>query len=92
MTNCFGPLPSARKRLPFTAGAAAVLAIMLAVPAGAQQLSRESDIGQLRLGQRVLIDDGTCPAGQIKEVVGVSLTASGVSRTRQCVPRKGTRR
>ncbi len=40
-------------------------------------LTREPDPGELRLGQRVYVDDGTCPAGQIKEVAGANLTASG---------------
>mgnify|MGYP003707172063 FL=1 len=46
-------------------------------------------MGELRLGQRVLVDDGTCPAGQIKEVRGAKMTERGVVRTRTCVPRFG---
>jgi len=45
----------------------------------------------LRLGERVLVEDGSCPAGQIREVVGVSSKGSGtarVGRMRQCVPRR----
>ena len=59
--------------------------------AWAQQsiVSREQDIPDLRLGQRVMVDDGSCPAGQIKEVQGAQMTASGVLRTRKCVPRLG---
>ena len=59
--------------------------------AWAQQsiVSREQDIPDLRLGQRVMVDDGSCPAGQIKEVQGAQMTASGVARTRKCVPRLG---
>jgi hypothetical protein len=34
--------------------------------ASADQVSREQDIVNLRLGQRVKVDDGTCPAGQVK--------------------------
>ena len=34
----------------------------------AAQVAREQDIVDLRLGQRILVDDGSCPAGQIKEV------------------------
>ena len=41
----------------------------------------------LRLGQRVYVDDGTCPQGQAKEVVGARLTTSGLERARKCVPR-----
>ena len=55
-------------------------------------LTREPDPGDLRLGQRVYVDDGTCPAGQIKEVAGANLTAAGVVRTRQCVARNSVRR
>ena len=65
---------------------------LLATPAIAQQLSREQDIVDLRLGQRVLVDDGSCPAGQIKEVQGSQMTTSGVLRTRKCVPRLGTKK
>ncbi|HLI98796.1 MAG TPA: DUF6719 family protein [Bradyrhizobium sp.] len=55
----------------------------------AQQFSQEKDIGDLRLGQRVKVDDGTCPAGQIKEVSGTKMTESGVVRSRKCIPRAG---
>ena len=65
---------------------------LLATPALAQQVSREQDIVDLRLGQRVLVDDGSCPAGQIKEVAGSQMTTSGVLRTRKCIPRLGTKR
>ena len=53
----------------------------------AEQVGREQDITNLRLGQRVRVDDGTCPAGQIKEVSGSKMTANGVERTKKCVPR-----
>ena len=42
----------------------------------------------LRLGQKVYVDDATCPAGQVKEVTGSTLTPAGVLHTRKCVPRK----
>jgi hypothetical protein len=42
----------------------------------------------LRLGQKVYVDDGTCKAGEVKEVIGSTLTPNGVARTRKCVPRK----
>jgi hypothetical protein len=64
----------------------------LMAPAIAQQVAREQDIPDLRLGQRIMVDDGSCPAGQIKEVTGVKLTASGISRARKCVPRMGTKK
>ena len=58
-------------------------------PAGAQTVAREQDIADIRLGQRILVDDGSCPAGQIKEVAGSQMTTSGVLRTRKCIPRLG---
>lgn len=70
-------------------GALAQLA--LAAPALAEQVMREQDIVDLRLGQRVLVDDGSCPAGQIKEVSGSQMTTSGVLRTRKCIPRLGAK-
>ena len=69
-----------------------LLLIGFAAPALAQQVAREQDIADLRLGQRVMVDDGSCPAGQIKEVTGVKLTTSGVARARKCVPRMGTKK
>lgn len=68
--------------------AAALLTLAFVSPALAvEQVQREQDIGDIRLGQRVLVDDGTCPAGQIKEVVGARMTANGVQRTLRCIPR-----
>ena len=64
---------------------------LLASPVVAQQVSRERDIVDLRLGQRVLVDDGSCPAGQIKEISGSQMTTSGVLRTSKCIPRLGTK-
>jgi hypothetical protein len=70
-----------------------VLGVLAAPQAGrlalADQVAREQDIVNLRLGQRVKVDDGTCPAGQIKEVSGTKMTASGVVRARKCIPRLG---
>jgi hypothetical protein len=70
-----------------------VLGVLAAPQAGrlalADQVAREQDIVNLRLGQRIKVDDGTCPAGQIKEVSGTKMTASGVVRARKCIPRLG---
>jgi hypothetical protein len=63
-----------------------------ATTAIAHTVSREQDIVDLRLGQRVMVDDGSCPTGQIKEVQGSQMTTSGVLRTRKCIPRLGTKR
>ncbi len=62
-----------------------------ATSAMAEQVSREQDIVNLRLGQRILVDDGSCPAGQIKEVSGAKMTANGILRAQKCIPRLGTK-
>jgi hypothetical protein len=58
----------------------------------AEQVSREQDINNLRLGQRIKVDDGTCPAGQIKEVSGAKMSTTGIVRTRKCIPRLGPKK
>ena len=65
---------------------------VLATPAMAEQVSREQDIVDLRLGQRILVDDGSCPAGQIKEVSGAQMTPAGIVRARKCIPRLGIKK
>ena len=64
----------------------------LAPSAMAEQVAREQDIVNLRLGQRILVDDGSCPVGQIKEVSGAQMTAAGVVGVRKCIPRLGTKK
>jgi hypothetical protein len=71
----------------FRAILASTLLAVLAAPALGQTVGREQDIVGLRLGQRVLVDDGTCPAGQVKEVSGAKMTPSGVTPARKCIPR-----
>ncbi|MCP3390103.1 hypothetical protein NLM27_15095 [Bradyrhizobium sp. CCGB12] len=66
-----------------------LLSAALATTAHAVTVGREQDIVDLKLGQRVLVDDGTCPAGQVKEVRGAKMTDKGVARTSACVPRYG---
>ena len=61
----------------------------LASTAHATTVGRDQDIVDLKLGQRVMVDDGTCPAGQIKEVRGSKMTDKGVARTASCVARFG---
>lgn len=43
----------------------------------------EPPAGTLPTGKKVLVDDGTCPAGQVKEVIG---STPGVPRKKSCVP------
>jgi hypothetical protein len=64
----------------------------LVSPAAADQVSREQDITDLRLGQRIKVDDGSCPAGEIKEVSGAKMTATGILRVKRCIPRLGTKK
>ncbi|WP_375160070.1 DUF6719 family protein [Bradyrhizobium sp. RDT46] len=67
-----------------------LISIVLAATAhAAGSVGREQDIVDLKLGQRVQVDDGTCPAGQVKEVRGARMTDKGVARTSTCVPRYG---
>jgi hypothetical protein len=73
---------------------AAVASTALTVPAMAQVqiFPREQDVPEVRLGQHVQVDDGSCPTGQIKEITGTTLTTSGVSRVTKCIPRFGMKK
>ena len=66
-----------------------VVLFLLAPRATAEHVAREQDIVNLRLGQRIKVDDGTCPAGQVKEVSGAKMVANGIVHARKCVPRLG---
>ena len=73
-------------------GLAACFALCALAPSAmAEQVTRERDIVNLRLGQRILVDDGSCPTGQIKEVSGSQMTAAGIVAVRKCIPRRGTK-
>jgi len=61
------------------------------LPASAEIVSRESDITHIRLGQRIWVDDGSCKAGEIKQITGTKLTPQGISTVKQCVSRRGAR-
>lgn len=72
----------------------AIAALLLATffSAGAEAavpLSQEP--ADLRAGQKVRVDDGTCPAGQVKEVMGSAVRQSNgsviIKRIRNCVRR-----
>jgi hypothetical protein len=53
------------------AAASVLITALLTVGAVAQAvLKREPGRGALRPGEHVLVDDGSCPRGQIKEVIG----------------------
>lgn len=77
----------------FGIGLSAAFALCALAPSAmAEQVAREQDIVNLRLGQRILVDDGSCPAGQIKEVSGAQMTANGTVAVRKCIPRLGTKK
>jgi hypothetical protein len=61
-------------------------ALLISTAAQSQVLKNEPT--DLPTGKRVLVDDGTCPAGQIKEVVGGS-RAAHIARATRCIPRGG---
>ena len=64
----------------------------LATSAMAEQVSREQDVVDLRLGQRIIVDDGSCPPGEIKEISGARMTVTGILRVRKCIPRVGPKK
>lgn len=68
---------------------ALLAAAPLSIATAAMPLSQEP--ADLRAGQKVRVDDGTCPAGQVKEVMGSAVRQSNgsviVKRIRNCVRR-----
>jgi hypothetical protein len=69
---------------------------LTALSAEAQQIyRREPPKGALRYGEKVLVDNGKCPQGQIREVTGGKIPGRGgrhtrnasTPRERRCVPR-----
>jgi hypothetical protein len=76
--------------------AAIIILVLTGAPLAdaATVLTKEPAEGQLRAGQRVLVNDGTCPSGQIKEVIGggnrkyqTSTAQQGAARVIRCIPR-----
>ena len=55
-----------------------------APPPDGQVMSREP--GRLAFGQSVLVDDRSCPAGQIKKITGGNSKVN-IPRTKECVAR-----
>lgn len=75
---------------------AAMLCLLLAGTAGAAPASIEvrTDMppkGSVRQGEVVYVDDGRCPAGEVKKIIGGN-EKTGVARQVVCVarPRPGT--
>jgi hypothetical protein len=79
-----------RKTLLFAIVSAGALSAVVS-PSPAKTLKSEPPMGQLREGEIVLVDDGSCPVGQIKEVIGGNHVKVGgnkhILRTRKCIPR-----
>ncbi|MGA7808168.1 DUF6719 family protein [Bradyrhizobium sp.] len=73
-------------------GLPVVIGLTWLAPSLAQYVGREQDIVGLRLGQRVLVDDGTCGAGKVKQVAGSKMTPAGIVATRKCIPRLGPKK
>ena len=69
----------------------AVVAVAVPPIAAAQIVKREPAIGAMKEGERVLVDDGSCPKGQVKEVIGGNHTKVGgkkqLARQRKCIAR-----
>ena len=74
----------------FSASALALLMTTIS-PYAATIVKSEPPMGALKEGQVVLVDDGSCPAGQIKKVVGGNHVKVGgwknIERERSCIPR-----
>ena len=86
-----GKLPESKmvKTIWFASG---FLVMSVASSSPATTVTQEPPMGAMREGQILLVDDGSCPAGQIKRVVGGNHSKVGgtkqVIRTSSCVSRK----
>lgn len=72
----------------------AISSCLLACPAVAQQIYKQEPAkGLIRPGQKVLVDNGKCPRGQILEVSGGANPrlrgrhGQSTERERRCIPR-----
>jgi hypothetical protein len=66
--------------------AAALCLTMPLVLAAQQILKKEPPIPALKEGQRILVDNGSCPAGQVQEIRGGNVVKH-IARNYRCVPR-----
>ena len=61
---------------------------LFAAPAVAQSVVKSvPPDGALKPGQRVLVDDGSCPTGQIRQIIGGSFVQR-LPRSDTCVARR----
>jgi len=73
-----------------------VLAVAILAAMGSASLARtvqdEPAMGLMREGDRVLVDDGSCGPGKIKEVIGGNHVKVGgfkrVERIRRCIDKR----
>lgn len=72
-------------------GVASLLFASALAAAEPKVLKQEPPPGGLKFGEIVLVDDGSCPKGQIKEVTGAqnlrALDSTVPDRKRRCIPR-----
>jgi hypothetical protein len=62
------------------------LLALLSTPAGAQVTLKADPVkDSLMAGMKVFVDDGSCPAGQIKEITAADKKAGKMKRTSECV-------
>jgi Family of unknown function (DUF6719) len=86
-------MSSARSRSSCAASLAAAIILAGTASTSLAQtiLKSEPAMGALREGQRVLVDDGSCGPGQIKEVIGGNHVKVGgtkdIVRQRRCIAR-----
>lgn len=80
-----------KERAPVEKAKAADKRHMVRSAAVQQAVGAEPAMGAMRPGQRLLVNDGSCGPGQIKEVIGGNHVAVGgnsnVVRQRRCIPR-----
>ena len=55
---------------------AACATVAYGVPASAQTLTKEPDANQLSCGQKVLVENNTCPTDQILQITGSCLATT----------------
>jgi hypothetical protein len=79
-----------RMRLPLTSKLLGMaMAVVMSDAAFAQMLKQEPALGNLQEGRRVLVDDGSCGPGKVKEVIGGNHVKVGgtknIVRKRRCI-------
>ena len=82
---------NSRKTCLFAALFAAGTAVLVTSAIG-ETVKREPPMGKMKEGERLLVDDGSGPAGQIKELIGGNhVTVGGTKRTeriKRCIPKR----